>query len=485
MPEIAFHKLNIADGNPQIYNGGDTLMTAEVWEKLNKVPHPRLIYNLERGVQGLYLEMALRGFAVDPFAREQGINKVSTKLELMDNFLNEISNALVDCDINYDSGKQLKKLFYGFFGIKPIAKWHRGEVKEPMDTATLEKLLKYPTVRVIARAVLTCRALDKELETLKMEVDDDFRMRTSYNIAGTTEGRTSSSESSTGAGGNLQNVTQDLRHMFVSDLGWKLCGIDKEQAESRWVGFLCGILFDDWTYLDDCEGGDLHTAVARRWVTEISWTGDLKKDRVLADRPFGDDTYRQASKVLNHASVILGKPRTISTHTKIPEKTIERFQTGFFGAYPCIPRLHTWIAAKIQSTGFLTNPFGRRRDFFGRPDDDGTIRKGMAFMQASPNADDIKLGIYRIWKHMGSRVQLLSEEHDAIYFQFREDDDEADIIKTAQSYMDVAFDLGFRCFSVPTEAKTGWNKGPRFKFDKQGNKIEVNRRGLDKPLAPR
>jgi len=492
VPEIAFHKLSVSDGDPQSYNAGDCLGTADIWEKLNSLKHPRLIYDLERGVQALYLEMMLRGFRVDPLAREDGIRSVTAKLRAMDGFLCEMSQALIGTDVNYDSGKQLKELFYGFLRIPPIKKWVKGEIKEPMDGDTLEKLLRYPDAQMFARAVLSCRELDKELEKIEMEVDDDFRMRTSVNIAGTTEGRTSSSESFLGTGGNMQNVTQELRHMFIADDGWKLAGIDKEQAESRWVGFLCGILFGDWKYLDACESGDLHTIVSRLWVKDIDWTGDLAKDKILASRPFGSgkgtvDTIRQASKHLNHATCIMGKPPTIESHIGIPRKTVALFQEGFFGpdGFPAIPRLHTWIANKINATQFLTNPFGRRRDFFGRPDDDATIRKGMAFMQASPNADDIKIGMNRIWHGMGDRVQLLSEEHDAIYFQFRESDNEMEVITEAQKHLDVVFDLGFRKFSVPTEAKTGYNKGPRWKFDSSGNKIESNPRGLDKPGAKR
>lgn len=52
---------------------------------------------------------------------------------------------------------------------------------------------------------------------------------------------------------NLQNITPKLRKIFEADSGWKLCGIDLEQAESREVGWLCGTLFNDWRYLDACE----------------------------------------------------------------------------------------------------------------------------------------------------------------------------------------------------------------------------------------
>jgi hypothetical protein len=110
----------------------------------------------------------------------------------------------------------------------------------------------------------------------------------------------------------------------------------------------------------------------------------------------------------------------------------------------------------------------------------------MAFMQASPNANDINLGILRIWTHIGPRVQILTQEHDAVYLQAREEEDEEEIITEAQKHLKVEIPITRnRVFSVPTEAKTGWNKGLRWQVDKNGNKVEVNPRGLDKPGAKR
>ncbi len=86
---------------------------------------------------------------------------------------------------------------------------------------------------------------------------------------------------------------------------------------------------------------------------------------------------------------------------------------------------------------------------------------------------------------MGPRIRLLTEEHDAWYLEFEESDDEMNVAEECQKYMKVEFDLGFRKFSVPTDPKTGWNKGLRYSLDKNGHPIETNPRGLDKPGAKR
>jgi len=479
---IAAHDTDLEVGDPQIYNGFDCVRTHKILEKLLTLPNTTPIYNLERGLQGPVMEMMIRGFLIDPMERENAVQDIKTRLDGIKNALDIWSFALSDSPLNYNSHHQIKALFYDLMKIAPIEKSHKGEKKIPMNEETLEKLrLKYPHIRPICAAILSCRDLKKQLEKLEMEVDDDWRIRTSINIAGTNEGRFSSSKSFTGTGGNMQNVTESVRRMFISDRGWRLFGIDKEQAESRWVGLYCGILFEDWSYLDALESGDGHTAVARMvWEKDLPWTGDLKQDRQIADRPFSKETYRQSCKILAHATNILGRPPTISIHTGIPVNLVKDFQTKYFTAFPCIPKYHTWLAQQLQTKQFLTNIFGRQRDFFDRPEADETIRQAAAFMQASSNADDINLGLWRCWKKMGTRIQLLTQEHDAIYGQFHQNDDEKDLIKTIQSHLKVEINLGHRKFSVPTDAKTGRNKGLRWSQGK-----EINPFGLDKPGAPR
>ena len=496
MPLIATHELNTPSTDPQIYNGYDVCRTYGILDKLLALPQYGSTYSLSRAMQGPAMEMMLRGFLVDPMERDRGIADITERLRGINSALASFVHAISGQSTGFDSrpyffnsGPQIRNLFYNVMRIKPIEKHFRGETKRPMDEETLEKIrLRYPRARVIAAAILACRDLTKQKEKLEMEVDPDWRMRTSINIAGTNEFRSSSSESFLGTGGNLQNVDPRLRRMFISDPGFKLCGIDKEQAESRWVGLLCGVLFDDWDYLNALETGDAHTAVARMVWPELPWTGDLKKDRQIAERdlPGAKDTYRQVAKKVGHATNILGKPPTIAAYNNLPVPTVVNFQERYFPAFPAINKYHKWLRYQVQTKQYLTNPFGCRRDFFDRPDSDETIRKAAAFMQASPNACDLRLGIIRMWTKMGSKIQLLTEEHDAVYFQFSEKENEEEIIKEAQKCLRVEIPLTKnRSFSVPTEAKTGYNKGLRWQQDKDGRLIEVNPRGLDKPGVKR
>jgi DNA polymerase I-like protein with 3'-5' exonuclease and polymerase domains len=418
------------------------------------------------------IEMMLRGFRVDPGKRELAIQLVKADMARLDHIIQTLVNAVWLKGINPNSGDQLKDLFYNHLGIRPITIWVKGELKYPMDRQVLEKIEDYFQARPIVSAILAFRDMEKQLQVLTKQVDPDWRMRTSYNIGGTKTARFSSSKSPTGTGDNLQNVAEHLRHVFITDPGMILCGIDAEQSDSRMVGYMCGMLFSDWSYLDACESSDLHTVVARMVWPELPWTGDDLEDRAIAARPFyRHHSYRNACKHMGHGTNFLGKGTSISKQTGVPTKLVDEFRERYFDKYPCIPRLQAWTAEQIQRNKRLTTIHGRTRDFFDRPEADETIRKGMAYLAAAATADNLNLGMWRIWKHM-PEVQLLAQVHDAVYFQFREDMDRRAIVKKAQDLCVTTLRCGQRQFTVPTVAKLGYN---------WGDVSPINPKGLDKP----
>jgi hypothetical protein len=225
-----------------------------------------------------------------------------------------------------------------------------------------------------------------------------------------------------------------------------------------------GTLFDDWTYLDACEDGDLHTKTCQLIWDNLGWTGDAEADRKIAEQNFYRQfSYRGMSKKGGHGSNYLGTPFTMARHLKVPQSLMENFQTAYFRAYPIL-RWHTWTAGQIQTIQQLTTPFGRRRHFFGRPNDDTTLREAVAYVPQSATADRMNLALWRIWHHMGTRVQLLAQVHDAVYFQFPESADAGALIAEALTYLRTPFthtrpNGEVRRFDVPGEAKVGWNWG--------------------------
>jgi DNA polymerase-1 len=452
--------------NEQIYNGLDCCITHEVLNAIRPLGQPK-IYDFARALQAPVLDMMQRGFFIDTYERQKGIEALEIEISRLTILLNRFSYAVWERPLKANSPKMLQDFFFGHMQIPEIWTSKKGERKLSMDREALEKLDNYFHARPLVATILAIRDAVKQLSVLKTEIDSDGRMRTSYNVAGTETGRFSSSTNAFGSGTNLQNITSSLRKMFVADRGYKICGIDLEQAESREVGWLSGIICGDWSYLDACYSGDLHTLVARTAWPELPWTDDSKRDRAVADTPFYRHlTYRDMAKKLGHGSNYRGLPPTMARHAKLPVAVAEQFQRRYFQRFAGIPKWHRWVAQQLQTSHRIITPLGRERTFFGRSNDDTTLREAIAFSPQSATADRLNLILWRVWRYM-PHVQLIAQVHDALYFQYPEHLNEVEIISEALSHFDVTLKSpdGHKLI-VPGEAKIGWNWG---NFDPKTN----------------
>jgi len=237
MPEVRTHELRQGElraDSKQIYNGLDCCVTFEVHTEIRRLFNEEpLVYGFERALQAPALEMMMRGFRVDEYERRKGIELLTKQLARLDSILQQYAFAVQGRALNPRSQKQLQEFFYGKMRLPEVWTSFKGVKKLSMNRETLEKLEVYFHAMPVISCILAIRDLAKKKEILETEVDPDGRMRTSYNIAGTETGRWSSSANAFGTGTNLQNIPPRLRKIFIADDGWKICGIDLEQAESR------------------------------------------------------------------------------------------------------------------------------------------------------------------------------------------------------------------------------------------------------------
>lgn len=474
----------------QLYCGLDNCVTSECLphelEMLASRPNASLIYDFERGLQAPYLGMMQLGFRVDMNSRheamlglQQRINRLQSQLMLLVNAITPPGEVPFNEKLVRSSTSQLPKLFYEYLRLPEQWTSKKGVRKLSMDRTALEKLYEtYLYARPYVNHILTIRDYSKQLEVLSHDVDPDGRFRSSYNIAGTESGRPSSSTNAFGTGGNAQNIAPALRYIFVADPGYKLVVIDFEQSEARDLGFLIGCILGDWSFLDACESGDLHTTVAKLVWPELHWPGDRDGDRKLANSNFYRDfSYRDMAKRGAHLSDYMGTAWTMARHLKITQQVAEDFQSRFCrgndAAFPCIPRYWEWVSTQIQTEYKLVTPFGRERHFFGDTSSDTTLREGIAYIPQSTTSDRTNLGLWKTWKEMGSRVQLLAQGYDSITFQVLDDDKFDETVQDVRELIRLVMEdpKTGRPFEVPSEAKVGYN---------WGNQSSTNSRGLVK-----
>lgn len=443
----------------QVYNGLDCAVTLEV----HNVIHPQLddvtarTYAFSRALQGPVLEMRCRGVLIDGVRKREVINDFHDKIDYLERSLSRIVlDGVGMLGFSWRSPPQVMDLFYNHLQIPTIRKQGRPTA----DRDALEKIRAFTVAKPIVAHLIALRELTKKIEALEMGVDNDGRMRTSYNIAGTNTGRFSSSFSEFGTGGNFQNVEESLRSVFIADPGCKFAKFDAKAGESYIVGAIEGNLFDDWRYLDAVESGDIHTAVARLCWPELEWTNDLWRDKEIAERPFYRHySYRFMCKKLGHGSNYGGQAKTLAEQTKLPERVVSQFQPKYFGAFPAHLERLRYTDNQLLRVGCLQTLTGRKRWFFGRRSDPATQREAYAYDPQGSLADVVNSAMLRTWRARTAGAVVMMQDHDALTFMYPEEQEDEVVPKIwAALAQEITLSHG-RSMTIPYDCKVGWNKG--------------------------
>jgi len=441
----------------QVYNGLDVCCTLDVFNGL----YPQLdnttttTYEFSKSLQAPTLEMRARGVLVDQVRKAEVIDEYYEIMERVEaNLLRIVYEGVGMANFNYRSTKDLAELFYGELGISPIRKSGRPTV----DRGAREKLEIYPIAEQLVKHINLLTELGDKISVLKTAIDEDGRIRTSYNIAGTSTGRFSSSISEFGTGGNLQNVEESLRSIFIADAGYKFAKCDAKSGESFCVGAIEWNLFKDGAYLDACESGDPHTAVARIMWPNLPWTGNLKSDKAIAETPYYRHyTYRFMCKKLGHGSNYGGKPNTLAEQSKVELDLVRQFQPKYFSAFPAHQRWQAHVDETLRKKGYLISLMNRKRWFFGRRSDPSTLREAIAYDPQSSLAEIVNQAMLNIWRK--GYVCIMMHDHDALTFMYPEKDEDK-IIPMLMEDLVIPVPLAYgRVLRIPYDCEVGWNKG--------------------------
>lgn len=500
------------------YNCGDVMGTLEIAETLlpRLGPEQARTYAFHRGLQAPSLDMMFQGVLVDEQKRSERIKELRKELKKIGKAVDSLPVVKEKwdgleketglCDANEgkrhkwprgvpdtperkcercgrsrfkrkpflpSSDKDKPHLFYDILGVKAI---YNKERKITCDGEAMEKIgRKHPEYKSITDLIVSYMDTQKQIGFLNAPRTPDGRYPSTFNVAAAWTSRFSSSKNPFRWGGNLQNVAEQNRDIFIADPGWWIFYADLEQAESNVVAHLAG----DEDYIAAHRLGDPHTFVSRLVFPEFAWTGDLEKDKIIAKNTYMDwdkapgHDIRFQSKRIQHGKNYGLTPPGIAMIAHIPQVAAARMARRYDASFPGIRVWQNRERAAIKAHEPLINPLGYRVKLFGRPDDEHTFKQGLSVKPQSTVAHLINIAMWRIYKDMPGRAILLAQVHDALLGMVRVGDYEA--LKQVKELMTIPFDVTgvdgvTRRMTIGTEVAVGLNWGKASPSNPQGLK---------------
>jgi len=403
----------------QAYNILDCNVTAQLFPAMLDNCNGNHLHTYTRGMRvlALCLEMSTKGLPIGQMCLAELLYQLERDEKKALDRLHQFCDALGARPINPRSPKDVAWLFYEHLRLPAIYEFDRKtkERKISTDIKALEKLKESNVVAIpLVNAIMSVRESSKMGSVFKRGLEPTGSvLRCGVSPTGTETGRLSSQQNVYGRGTNAQNLTDRVRQGVEAPDGYAILNLDLKTAESIAVGFLSGSV----RYIEACLGplrdgnADLHTTVTKLNWPHLQWTGDLAKDKEIAESPYYRHfSHRDMAKRGGHLTNYYGQPRGMGIALKLPTRNCEEFQAGYFKAFPELPEWHLDVIARIQSEGVIVTPLRRERRFWGRPDDQATWREAIAYAPQSLVGDVMNEGLIQVQRW------LLKECRDAHVF---------------------------------------------------------------------
>lgn len=448
--EIPYYKDEGREYDPKVhdfdrylfYNAKDSLSTWRIWKAQQNDAEDmgvkNFYFNFVHPLLPHYKKINDRGIRIDNNVRFELIEKYTGLLET---HAKDIS-LFYGKPLNVRSSKQVGVFVYEYLNCPLHTHFPKGGGNETYstdeDTLTNIWLNEIYDVEVkkILEKIIICRKIANVINTLNTPFHHDWRMRTSYNLAGTKTGRTTTAQSSgyylikegnklvkTQIGTAFQKIPKhphefefcglkfgdDIRKIFIPSEGYELFSLDGRNAEGRVV---C-VLGEDWTTLEYIEGGDKPGSKNDLHKLTASW--------LYNDKPLDKITYeeRQMGKKARHAGNLGQSGHGLSIQIYKPTKICNQIMEKFHKNAPNVKQVfHYGIEQIIDKEAVLINPFGRRRDFFGvsKTNKHEIYKEAYSYIPQGTISDHFKLVSLDIAKMFPKAFQL-GEFHDGLLYE--------------------------------------------------------------------
>ena len=352
------------------YNISDTINTLEAAFKQRKELQ-------ERGMLALYsnymiklaeplLEMCTTGLTIDTSILNTLNAETIAEIESVKQGLSQ--------PINHRSSLQKKNLFKSKKYKLPRKTNTKGDKVESTDELSLKKLrLKYPEDQDL-EILLRLSKLEKfKSSYLDFDYHDDNIVRYTIKGSGTETLRFSSGTDAWDMGFNAQTIPKKAKKIFKPPADHKFVQIDLSKAESYYVAYKAKEL----NLIDMLSRGeDIHSYVA-------SHIYGVPMEQIIEEAKTGNNKKRQVGKKSGHGANYNMGPLTFQDSCLKEDLIISKAEATqvletYHRLFPGIRRWHTDVENQVKSKGYLENPLGFRRYFYGRRNS-ATFREAYAF----------------------------------------------------------------------------------------------------------
>jgi DNA polymerase I-like protein with 3'-5' exonuclease and polymerase domains len=325
-------------------------------------------------------------------------------------------------DFNPNSTYHLRELFFNILNMKVTKKTETGA---PSTDKEVLANMGHP----LADAILDLREKSKlagtYISNIRKGVDKDGRLRSGFNIHGTTSGRLSSS-------GNLnyQNIprdNKDIKKLFKARPGYKIVQCDLGTAEVYYAAMLSGDQFLQKAFIDKL---DFHSYVAKQMFNL-----DCSVDEVKKIYP----AQRQYAKAITFGIMYQAGPAKIAETVNKDAKSGEeisipqskQFINKYFSEAKALKKFIDGSNSQIENHAFIYSFFGRKRRLpEAKSPNPGVskhaIRSGVNFLVQSVASDINILGVVDLIKWIEDNdyldaIKPFTVVHDSIVSEVRED----------------------------------------------------------------
>ena len=407
----------------KIYAGMDAAVTYLLYEKFIKIKQNKRLAKV-------YDEILIPGcrFLTDiqdngvPFDKLRLLKSQSLMQQEIDDAVAELYKEpairkfeeINGKDFNPNSTVQLRSLLFDYVGLNPTGK-KTGTGAHSTDAEVLEALSQQSHIPGL---ILNIRQKSKikntYLDKILPQLDRDSRLRTGFNLHGTTSGRLSSSGKL-----NMQQLPRDnpiVKGCIKAAPGHKIVAMDLTTAEV----YVAAVLAKDTALMDVFKsGGNFHSTIAHKVFKlpcKVEEVAELYS------------TQRQAAKAVTFGIMYGAGAAKISEQvTKDSGKYFSKQEAQevideYFNAFH---KLKQWITDNqkfIQQNGFIYSFFGRKRRLPNVASTDKgiqshSIRSGLNFLVQSAASDINLLGAIDMnaWiKANNKKARIFALVHDSI-----------------------------------------------------------------------